>query len=46
MGGLTGIVELLDDRTILKPSFPSSDVEYHIRNMAKEASLYPPYRTT
>ncbi|KKK18994.1 kinase domain containing protein, partial [Aspergillus rambellii] len=39
-GGLTGIVELLDDGTILKSPFPDAEVENHILDIAKEASIY------
>ncbi|CAG8235651.1 unnamed protein product [Penicillium salamii] len=39
-GGLTGIVELLDDGTALKSPFPDSDMENHILDIAKEASIY------
>ncbi|PWY87142.1 kinase domain-containing protein [Aspergillus sclerotioniger CBS 115572] len=39
-GGITGIVELLDDGTALKSPFPDADVEAHILDIAKEASIY------
>lgn len=39
-GGITGIVELLDDGTALKSPFPGEDIEHHIQNIAKEASIY------
>lgn len=39
-GGITGIVELLDDRTALKAPYPDDDVEDHILDIAKEASIY------
>ncbi|KAJ6016304.1 kinase domain containing protein [Penicillium herquei] len=39
-GGLTGIVELLDDGTIIKSPFPDADMENHILDIAKEASIY------
>nr|KMM63779.1 hypothetical protein CPAG_00133 [Coccidioides posadasii RMSCC 3488] len=39
-GGLTGIVELLDDGIILKSPFPDTEMENHILDIAKEASIY------
>ncbi|KAL4881099.1 protein kinase [Aspergillus karnatakaensis] len=39
-GGLTGIVELLDDGTVLKSPFPDAEMENHILDIAKEASIY------
>lgn len=39
-GGLTGIVELLDDDTALKAPFPGPEMEHNIRDIAKEASIY------
>jgi serine/threonine protein kinase len=39
-GGLTGIVELLDNGTIIKSPFPGSEIEEHIRDIAIEASVY------
>ncbi|KAJ6109360.1 hypothetical protein N7486_001594 [Penicillium sp. IBT 16267x] len=39
-GGITGIVELLDDGTALKSPFPDADIESHILDIAKEASIY------
>lgn len=39
-GGITGIVELLDDGTALKAPFPGEDIEHHIQDIAKEASIY------
>lgn len=39
-GGITGIVELLDDGTALKSPFPDSDIEIHILAIAKEANIY------
>ncbi|KAJ5945950.1 hypothetical protein N7454_002789 [Penicillium verhagenii] len=39
-GGLTGIVELLDDGTVIKSPFPDADLENNILDIAKEASIY------
>ncbi|KAJ5932625.1 kinase domain containing protein [Penicillium verrucosum] len=39
-GGLTGIVELLGDGTVLKSPFPDAEMENHILDIAKEASIY------
>ncbi|KAL4940880.1 hypothetical protein BDV06DRAFT_195773 [Aspergillus oleicola] len=39
-GGLTGIVELLDDGTVLKSPFPDAEMENHVLDIAKEASIY------
>lgn len=39
-GGITGIVELLDDGTALKAPFPGEEIENHIQDIAKEASIY------
>lgn len=39
-GGLTGIVELLDNGTIVKSPFPGPEMEDHIRDIAMEASIY------
>ena len=39
-GGVTGIVELLDDGTALKSPFPDDDIEQHISDIAKEARIY------
>ncbi|KAJ5144470.1 hypothetical protein N7526_001978 [Penicillium atrosanguineum] len=39
-GGITGIVELLDDGTALKAPFPGCEIEKHILDIAKEASIY------
>ncbi|CRG83195.1 Pc21g08700 [Talaromyces islandicus] len=39
-GGITEIVELLDDGTALKAPYPDGDVEDHILDIAKEASIY------
>ncbi|KAK9853720.1 hypothetical protein MYU51_005125 [Penicillium brevicompactum] len=39
-GGLTGIVELLADGTVLKSPFPDAEMENHILYIAKEASIY------
>ncbi|KAL4805348.1 kinase-like domain-containing protein [Aspergillus unguis] len=39
-GGLTGIVELLDDGTVLKSPFPDAELENHVLDIAKEASIY------
>jgi serine/threonine protein kinase len=39
-GGITGIVELLDDGTALKAPFPGCEIENHILDIAKEASIY------
>ncbi|KMP07974.1 hypothetical protein CISG_07300 [Coccidioides immitis RMSCC 3703] len=39
-GGLTGIVELLDNGTVLKLPFPDAEMENHILDIAKEASIY------
>lgn len=33
-------MELLDDRTVLKSPFPDCDVECHILDIAKEATIY------
>lgn len=39
-GGLTGIVELLDNGTVIKSPFPDAEMEDHIRDIALEASIY------
>ncbi|KAJ5407904.1 hypothetical protein N7509_001787 [Penicillium cosmopolitanum] len=39
-GGITGIVELLDDGTALKAPFPGCEIENHILDIAKEADIY------
>ncbi|CEL09362.1 Putative Protein kinase [Aspergillus calidoustus] len=39
-GGLTGIVQLLDDGTVLKSPFPDAEMENHILDIAKEATIY------
>ncbi|PKX99505.1 protein kinase [Aspergillus novofumigatus IBT 16806] len=39
-GGLTGIVELLGDGTIIKLLFPDAEMKNHILDIAKEASIY------
>ncbi|KAJ5574018.1 kinase domain containing protein [Penicillium hispanicum] len=39
-GGLTGIVELLGDGTVLKSPFPDAEMENHILDITKEASIY------
>lgn len=39
-GGLTGIIELLDDGTVVKSTFPDSEMEDHIRGIVMEASIY------
>ncbi|KAE8356832.1 kinase domain-containing protein [Aspergillus coremiiformis] len=39
-GGITGIVELLDDGTALKAPYPGCEIENHILDIAKEASIY------
>ncbi|KAH8425842.1 uncharacterized protein LDX57_003586 [Aspergillus melleus] len=39
-GGITGIVELLDDGTALKSPFPDSDIESHVLDIAKKATIY------
>lgn len=39
-GGLTGIVELLDDGTVLKSPFPGAEIEKNILDIAKEAQIY------
>ncbi|KAL3476496.1 hypothetical protein BJX99DRAFT_227849 [Aspergillus californicus] len=39
-GGLTGIVELLGDGTVLKSPFPGAEMEDHVLDIAKEASIY------
>ncbi|KAJ5521814.1 kinase domain containing protein [Penicillium freii] len=39
-GGLTGIVELLGYGTVLKSPFPDAEMENHILDIAKEASIY------
>lgn len=39
-GGLTGIVELLDNGTVIKLPFPGPEMEDHIRDIAMEASIY------
>ncbi|CAG8001592.1 unnamed protein product [Penicillium olsonii] len=39
-GGLTGIVELLGDGTVLKSPFPDAEIENHILDIAKKASIY------
>ncbi|KAJ5612001.1 hypothetical protein N7510_005195 [Penicillium lagena] len=39
-GGITGIVELLNDGTALKSPFPDSEIESHVLDIAKEASIY------
>lgn len=39
-GGLTGIVELLDDGTVLKSPFPGAELENNILDIAKEAQIY------
>ncbi|KAI2680687.1 transcriptional regulator family: Fungal Specific TF [Penicillium roqueforti] len=39
-GGITGIVELLDDGTALKAPYPGSEIENNIIDIAKEASIY------
>ncbi|KAM5471475.1 hypothetical protein MferCBS49748_002022 [Microsporum ferrugineum] len=39
-GGVTGIVELLDDGTVIKSPFPGPIMEDNIRDIAKEASIY------
>lgn len=39
-GGLTGIVELLDNGTVIKSPFPGPMMEDHVQNIAKEAVIY------
>lgn len=39
-GGLTGIVELLDDGTVIKSPFPGPMMQDHIQDIAKEAAIY------
>ncbi|GBF62400.1 receptor-interacting serine/threonine-protein kinase [Trichophyton mentagrophytes] len=39
-GGLTGIVELLDDGTVIKSPFPGPMMEDHVQDIAKEAVIY------
>lgn len=39
-GGLTGIVELLDNGTIIKSPFPGPEMEEHIRDIEKEYKIY------
>lgn len=39
-GGITGIVELLDDGPALKSPFPDEDMENHILDIDKEATIY------
>ncbi|KAJ5901456.1 hypothetical protein N7495_001984 [Penicillium taxi] len=39
-GGITGIVELLDDGTVLKAPYPGREIENHIIDIAKEADIY------
>ncbi|KAE8145979.1 kinase domain-containing protein [Aspergillus avenaceus] len=39
-GGITGIVELLDNGTALKSPFPGVEFENHVQDIAKEASIY------
>ncbi|KAJ5919312.1 kinase domain containing protein [Penicillium verhagenii] len=39
-GGLTGIVELLDDGIVIKSPFPGAEMENNILDIAKEASIY------
>ncbi|KAL3489527.1 kinase-like domain-containing protein [Aspergillus germanicus] len=39
-GGLTGIMELLDDGTVFKSPFPDAELESHILDIAKEADIY------
>lgn len=38
--GLTGIVELLDNGTVAKSPFPGPEIEDHILDIDKEASIY------
>lgn len=39
-GGITGIVELLDDGTALKAPYPGCEIENNIVDIAKEVSIY------
>ncbi|PKX92250.1 uncharacterized protein P174DRAFT_423383 [Aspergillus novofumigatus IBT 16806] len=39
-GEITGIVELLDDGTALKSPFPDAEIESHVPDIAREASIY------
>ncbi|KAJ5096856.1 kinase domain-containing protein [Penicillium angulare] len=39
-GGVTGIVELLENGTVLKAPYPGLDMDLHIQDIAKEADIY------
>ncbi|KAJ5291937.1 kinase domain-containing protein [Penicillium angulare] len=39
-GGVTGIVELIENGTALKTPYPGPEMDLHIRDIAKEADIY------